>query len=337
MKKTIVAILSLVALASCSSDVTVNTPAPAPIAFENSFVEVKTRAAEDPSITTETIDAFDVWGYMDDPNGLMFDGVRVTKGGDGSWTYENLQYWTPDHNYFFFAVAPVDNENIVINKDLNINGLGTIDFTNEDGTVDLLYASKSESTYNEDVIANGHETVKLQFAHLLSKIKFTFTNGFPEGSSSLKIQNITISEAPSVGTVTLNAAERTWKISDNKATLAFGDVNGGEALKPSDSGECDFERLTIPADANVRYKIEFDAILYYGENEALNSHKTIYLEDQAFVMGKNYNINATISAENIADEALQPIIFEVVAVEDWVNGENTGKIDYNNDGEGVNP
>ena len=322
MRKSIVAILSLVTLASCSSDITVKAPAPAPIAFENSFVEVKTRAAEDPSITTKTIDAFDVWGYMDDPSGLMFDGTRVTKGNDGKWTYEDLQYWAPDHNYVFFAVAPVDNKDIVINNDMNVDGLGTINFTNKDGSVDLLYASKSESTYNEDVVANGHETVKLQFAHLLSKIKFTFTNGFPEGSSSLKIKNITISEAPSEGTVTLNTAERTWKISNCNATLAFGDINGGKALKPADFSECDFERLTIPADANVRYKIEFDAILYYGDNGAMNSHKTIYLEDQAFVMGKNYNINATITARNITDEALQPIIFEVVAVEDWVDEEH---------------
>ena len=338
MRKSIIAILSLVAMVACTNDVTVKTQAPAAITFEDSFVEVKTRAAVDPSITTATIDAFDVWGFMDDPKGLMFDQQRVTKGEAG-WTYNPLQYWTQDHNYFFYAVAPVDNADIVVNKDLNIEGLGTIDFTNTDGSVDLLYAEKQESTFNEDVNADGHETVKLTFAHLLSKVKFTFTNGFPEGTSSLKIENIKISQAPSKGTVTLNddTAGRTWKVTDSNATLDFGHVNGGVALLPNESAECDNERLTIPADANVRYQIDFTATLYYGENVALTSNKTVYLEDQAFVIGKNYNITATIDNTNIAEDALTPIIFDVVEVEDWELGEHNGKIDFENDGTQVNP
>lgn len=338
MRKSIIAILSLVAMVACTNDVTVKTQAPAAITFEDSFVEVKTRAAVDPSITTATIDAFDVWGFMDDPKGLMFDQQRVTKGEAG-WTYNPLQYWTQDHNYYFYAVAPVDNADIVVNKDLNIEGLGTIDFTNTNGSVDLLYAEKQESTYNEDVNADGHETVKLTFAHLLSKVKFTFTNGFPEGTSSLKIENIKISQAPSKGTVTLNddTAGRTWKVTDSNATLDFGHVNGGVALLPNESAECDNERLTIPADANVRYQIDFTATLYYGENVALTSEKTVYLEDQAFVIGKNYNITATIDNTNIAEDALTPIIFEVVEVEDWELGEHNGKIDFENDGTQVNP
>ena len=338
MRKSIIAILSLVAMVACTNDVTVKTQAPAAITFEDSFVEVKTRAAVDPSITTATIDAFDVWGFMDDPKGLMFDAQRVTKGEAG-WTYNPLQYWTQDHNYYFYAVAPVDNADIVVNKDLNIEGLGTIDFTNTNGSVDLLYAEKQESTYNEDVNADGHETVKLTFAHLLSKVKFTFTNGFPEGTSSLKIENIKISQAPSKGTVTLNddTAGRTWKVTDSNATLDFGHVNGGVALLPNESAECDNERLTIPADANVRYQIDFTATLYYGENVALTSEKTVYLEDQAFVIGKNYNITATIDNTNIAEDALTPIIFDVVEVEDWELGEHNGKIDFENDGTQVNP
>ena len=338
MRKSIIAILSLVGMVACTNDVTVKTQVPAPITFGDSFVEVKTRVAEDPSITTATIDAFDVWGFMDDPNGLMYDAQRVTKGEAG-WTYSPLQYWLQNHNYCFYAVAPVDNENIVVNKALNIEGLGTIDFTNTDGSVDLLYAEKQESTYNEDVNADGHETVKFTFAHLLSKVKFTFTNGFPEGTSSLKIENIKISKAPSKGTVTLNddTAGRTWKITDSNATLDFGHVNGGVALLPNESAECDNERLTIPADANVRYQIDFTATLYYGENVALTSNKTVYLEDQAFVIGKNYNIKVTIDDTNIAEEALSPIIFDVVEVEGWELGEHNGKIDFDNNGSQVNP
>jgi hypothetical protein len=338
MRKTIIAIMSLVAMVACTNDITVMEQAPSAISFENSFVENKTRAAVDPSITTATIDAFDVWGFMDDPNGLMFDAQRVTKGETG-WTYSPLQFWAEDHNYYFYAVAPVNNANIVVNKDLNIQGLGTIDFTNTDGTVDLLYAEKQESTYDENVATNGHESVKFTFAHLLSKIKFTFTNGFPEGTSSLKIEDLKISQAPSKGTVTLNDdnAGRTWAITENNATLNFGHVNGGAALVPNQSEESDVERLTIPADANVRYQIDFKVTLYTGSNVAMVSNKTVYLENQAFVIGKNYNITATIDQTNIADEALKPIEFDVVEVEDWIPGDYNGNLDYDENGNPIVP
>ncbi|MBO7265140.1 MAG: fimbrillin family protein [Alistipes sp.] len=338
MRKTIIAIMSLVAMVACTNDITVMEQAPSAISFENSFVENKTRAAVDPSITTATIDAFDVWGFMDDPNGLMFDAQRVTKGEAG-WTYSPLQFWAEDHNYYFYAVAPVDNANIVVNKDLNIQGLGTIDFTNTDGAVDLLYAEKQESTYDENVATNGHESVKFTFAHLLSKIKFTFTNGFPEGTSSLKIEDLKISQAPSKGTVTLNDdnAGRTWAITENNATLDFGHVNGGAALVPNQSEESDVERLTIPADANVRYQIDFKVTLYTGSNVAMVSNKTVYLENQAFVIGKNYNITATIDQTNIAEEALKPIEFDVVEVEEWIPGDYNGNLDYDENGNPIVP
>ena len=333
MRKTILAIMSLVAMVACTNDITVMEQAPSAISFENSFVENKTRAAVDPSITTATIAAFDVWGFMDDPNGLIFDAQRVTKGEAG-WAYSPLQFWAEDHNYYFYAVAPVDNDNIVVKKDLNSQGLGTIDFTNTDGAVDLLYAEKHESTYDKNVATNGHESVKFTFAHLLSKIKFTFTNGFPEGTSSLMIEDLKISQAPSKGIVTLNDdnAGRTWAITESNATLDFGHVNGGAALVPNQSEESDFERLTIPADANVRYQIDFKVTLYTGSNVAMVSNKTVYLENQAFVIGKNYNIKATIDQTNIAEEALEPIVFDVELVEDWIPGDYNGNLDYDDNG-----
>ena len=113
MKKAIFAALSLLAFASCTNDSVVNAPAAVAIEFGDSFVEIKTRAAIDPSITTATIDAFDVWGFMNAPTGVVFNGDRVSKGADG-WKYDNLQYWTPNNSYYFAAVAPVDDSNITV-------------------------------------------------------------------------------------------------------------------------------------------------------------------------------------------------------------------------------
>ena len=336
MKKLFLSMLALAGMVACNNDVIVDVPLSQVITFEDMFVENKTRAAVDPSFNNDTtpLKAFDVWGYMDETTGTVFDAERVEyDDAKSKWTYDPLQYWMTDreHNYYFYAVAPVDNTAITVNKELNGKGLGTIDFTNENGTVDLLYAEK-----HVPVVNGQTDVVKLQFAHLLSKVKFTFKNGFPEGGfNTLKVENITISEAPSKGTVILNADARSWEIKGNGATLNFGNVNTNEngdavALNPTETGESDFERLTIPAANNVRYKIDFHMTLYQGSEVGMESSKTLYLEGQAFEMGKNYNLVATITADNFAENALNPIEFDV-EVDEWVEGTFEGAFDEGND------
>jgi hypothetical protein len=62
------------------------------------------------------------------------------------------------------------------------------------------------------------------------------------------------------------------------------------------------------------------------------SNKTVYLENQAFVIGKNYNITATIDQTNIAEEALKPIMFDVEEVEGWIPGDYNGNLDFDDNG-----
>lgn len=301
------------------------------ITFEDSFVEAKTRA-KDPSITTGTIDAFDVWGFINQPSGLIFNQERVTKSEEGVWGYTNLQYWMPEKPYYFHAVAPVDDENIVVDtKEMKTDGLGTISFTNVDGTTDLIYASKHVSTVGVDVINNA-PSVELKFMHLLSKIKFTFTNGFPNENTSLEVTDIQITNAPAKGSVAVNKEREkfAWKLVQGETTvLDFG----GVALDALASDECAAERLTIPADATRNYEITFKLKLFYGNQLAGESTKELTLENQEFAIGKNYNIKATINSDNFYDKALKPIEF-TVEVEDWVPVDVDGNI---HDSESTNP
>lgn len=306
------------------------------ITFEDSFVEAKTRAAEDsdPSITTTTINAFDVWGFINQPSGIIFNPERVTKSEDG-WGYTNLQYWMPEKSYYFHAVAPVDNENIVVDTEyMNTDGLGTISFTNDGGTTDLIYASKHVPT-GSDVINNAPAPVELKFMHLLSKIKFTFTNGFPK-NTSLKVTDIKITNAPAKGSIAVNKEREdfAWELVQGETTvLDFDDVNGGDAFASGEPKDCAFERLTIPADATRNYTIKFTLELFYGDQSAGKNDKVVTLENQEFAIGKNYNITATINHENFYEEALKPIEF-TVEVEDWKEGDFNGII---HDGESTNP
>lgn len=315
MKKSFYSLLVLAALTACNKDVEVKKQAPSLITFDNSFVEIKTRAAEDPSITTGTIAAFDAWAYMDNTQAVILDAERVTRQEDNTWSYENLQYWTPNHTYYFGAIAPVDDENIVVDTSTaDEYGLGTVTFTNVDGTTDLIYANKVVTT-GEDVINNDPGKVHLQFAHQLAKVKFTFTNGFPNENTKVVVKDIKML-VPSKGIVTLSSREW-WVESTANVELSFGDVNGGAKIEITESGECDYERLTIPCDENRAYTITFTVELYHGtyDEPAYTTEKEITLVGQALKIGKNYNFKATINAENLN---LLPIEFDVVEVEEWV-------------------
>ena len=333
MKKLLFGVFAVLAMIACNRDEVVDVQQSSFITFADSFVEVKTRAAADPSTTTASISAFDVWGFIGQPSGTVFNKERVTKGENG-WSYQNLQYWTPEDKFYFHAVSPVDDSNIVVDtKEMNTEGLGNIAFTNVNGTTDLLYATLPIETGN--VFPYYDDKVTLKFMHLLSKIKFTFKNGFTNENTSLVVKNIKIVNAPAKGNIDVNKSrlDFVWNLTQGEFTeLAFGDVNGGNPMplysaEKVENGvfdpECAVERLTIPADNTRAYTIEFDLALYYGDQLGMESHKEICLEDQAFEIGKNYNLVATINAENFADEALKSIEFDVV-VEDWVEGEFTG-------------
>ena len=324
MKKLFTAILAISALVACNRDYVVESVNQSVITFDDSFVEIKTRAAEDPSTTTASIDKFDVWGYMKSEAGVVFEQERVSKT-DAGWTYANLQYWMPEQNYYFAAVSPVDDANIKINtEDRSFNaptGLGVIEFTNEkgtnenginvNGTTDLLYAEKSLST---DADATNEDKVHLQFAHMLSKVKFTFVNALP---NEIQIKNIKINNAPKSASIDMTADARAWANYDGVVELAFGDVEKGAMLAISgDKHESDYARLTLPVGGEYEYNITFDVYVYHGTEAGHIAHSTT-LTDAEFMIGKAYNLTAVISPENLG---LQPIEFTVDAVDEWDNG-----------------
>ena len=73
MKKILLSAFAIFAMMACNNEEPVRMQEQSLITFEDSFVEAKTRAAVDPSITTGTIDAFDVWGFITQPSGVVFD------------------------------------------------------------------------------------------------------------------------------------------------------------------------------------------------------------------------------------------------------------------------
>ena len=339
MKKAFVAILSLAALVACSQDSVVKTSDSTAISFDNMFVENKTRAAADPSTTTANIDEFAVWGFRNTADELVFNNERVYKA-EGAWTYDHLQYWMEGKDYFFGAVSPVDHKDVTVDtKDMSKDGLGTISFTNTDGSVDLIYAEKV--VYASEINPSAPEKVKLQFAHLLSRVKFSFKYNFPNELTTVAVKNIKINNSPANGSidVTEARADWSWNIPQNGATMLvdFGHVENGNEFAAMDTYyESDKYRLIIPTDATRNHDITFDIIVYNNHVEAQTYSISTTLKDKAFVQGKSYNIVTEITPDNIVDGGLKPIEFEVIEVEEWLD-ENEEPIYPEEPGQPVDP
>ncbi|MBQ8602745.1 MAG: fimbrillin family protein [Bacteroides sp.] len=347
MKKIFICALAAGMFTACSQDETINQQSPMQISFEGAFVENASRAATaaDPSTTTESIEGFDVWGYMDNQTGRIFgqgdDGEDVT-GKKGNFTYNNTQYWYAGHKFYFSALAPLNSANAVVTPPANgedVLGL-KVNFTNANGTEDLLYAKYTRDIATNADLAQNSGPVEFTFSHLLSKVKFSFKNAYTNPNIHFTVYDIQMT-APKKADINLNNADweanSTWTLDAAKETtnLVFGTtddiVQGGVQ-------ECANERLTIPATAEQAYTVTFKVNLYNGDvlvNTKPYNHD-ITLKGVAFEIGKAYDIYAELNADNIIDpddkdnpdSNSYPIVFDVQEVEVWDQASDAKGEDY---------
>ena len=194
---------AMMAFTSCTKDETLATAQNGAISFDVS-ADKATRRNVDPSITTDNITNFNVYGFMTQVDGLVFatTGEKVTGSNASGWTYTNTQYWTPN-TYYFAAIAPAENPKWTLTPatdDAKAKlGVGVIDFKNA-GTQDLLYwAGISDNTEGKAEDA----PVAINFNHLLSKVKFSFVNEFDNANAQIEVLDIQITNAYDEGSVDL--------------------------------------------------------------------------------------------------------------------------------------
>lgn len=329
MKKTILAVATLVAvgMTSCNNDEELLQGNEA-IGFSNVFVDNSTRSKSDPSYTNSNLfKDFAVYGFVE--NATLFNGNQVTGSGvNEKWTYEGTQYWIAGANYNFAAIAPKSNAGWTTASCTLVgnNVTTTLSFTNN-GTTDLLYS-------NPDAIkgkVSGNTAVPFTFRHLLSKVKFSFTNNYNASNATIRVRDIKINNAYSKGDVTLTSAATTWsnQSEDNKLVLSFGNAaevsaNSDEVIAYSTTVESYNELLLIPGaatpledDQNAGYKVTFIVDLLINDTFVKKYEHTAYVNHE-FVAGHSYDIVAEINAENIDPEKEQePIEFTVTTVNGW--------------------
>ncbi len=319
MKKIIFSMLALAALSSCVKEQTIETQQPNAIKFANTFVENATRT-NNPVTDTDNIEEIYVWGIVANETGIVFDDEKVWKSGS-QWTYGETQYWTPGNDYWFSAIAgDRSNDQIVIKTaadgGMSTEGLGTVTFTNASGVNDVLYAEYKTTTSNS--LNEVPDPVKFQFQHLLSKVQFTFKNGFQNNNNTVVVTGIEM-DVPAVGVIDLTQDELAWTGLQDELTLDMGTMNNEEHVTIGKSAVSDNVRFTIPAPATQTYAIRFHVALYMGDVLAYETDMTTAVTGVALEMGKAYNFTATID-QNSLD--LHKIEFNV-GVTEWEDAIDT--------------
>ena len=325
MKKIFVAMLALAAATACSNDelVSVNQEA---IGFDNAFINNSVRSVNDPSFKEGNMFTdFAVFGYVE--NAVLLDGVRVAQDvtnedlKNSTWKYEGTQYWIAGANYNFNAVAPKTNGGWT--KTAADATSTTLSFTNN-GTTDLLYALTTQQGK-----VSGNEVVDFDFRHVLSKVKFSFENGYNATNATIRVKDIVITNPHKTATVVLDASTAWSNLAvANDFTLSFGMATDNEASTDATENaevayafgatyESQNELFLIPSSESYAYNVTFIVELLVS-NTVVATYTHTATATFAPEAGKAYDIKTVINAENIDPEHEQePIEFSVNALPDW--------------------
>lgn len=206
-KSNIITFVLAVALlgSSCTSVITeVSTDETHAISFQTP--KTRTRAAIDDA--TDMTDGFSVWGWYrktDAGPHNVFDGVTV-KLDNGSWTYDETQYWIPGWTYDFYAVHPVFPADGPV---ASVASDGTISITNFDCSktgaeaIDLMTAQNIGITYKGDTPPSP---VDLKFSHELAKVNFVVKSE----NAVATITEFKVYGVDYIGTLSKKSTTATW-------------------------------------------------------------------------------------------------------------------------------
>lgn len=338
MKKIFFIGLAAVAvLASCSKDETIEVAGKQAISFD-SFVNLSTKGAAD-DLTSETFRSFQVWGLMekDGQTGTPFVGTEVKSADGNSWSYDTPVYWENGYKYSFVAVAPSNSEAWTLNAPETVGTWGSINFTNGEGTTDLIYDIDGFYATSPVELSENQcpGPISFTFNHLLSRVRFTFTNSMAD-NSTLNVTDVKVVNANNKAVATLGETA-TWALAgDNAVTeLAFGNVILDEEAVNFASGETkatDHKYMIPMMSEGQTYQLSFKITrVHSGVTDEYNH--IVNLPAVTWEAGSSYSFNATISAANVnPDTQLCPIVFNA-SVEDWGEFGDDIKIPDSEDGE----
>ena len=346
MKRVLLTIAAVAALASCSKDNIVERAPYAPIAFDNAFVNNSTRAI-DGTYNTDNLSEFQVYGTIttkDSKTANIFAGETVSKnitsGTGDTWKYDaaNTQYWIPGNTYNFVAIADgnADDEATLVSTG-NYGMPTAIELLDATMQHDVLYAEQKNITDTKGFPSS----VEFTFNHIMAKAKVTVKNTIETNSGySYKVSGITLNDTAKNGVYDI--ANGTWS---KASTPADYDPSFGNAVAtPTEAGaaadfigfnkslESNFERLIVPTfdgEDTTEIKITFTRDYYYssdgGTNNVLVRSETNTVSAKKKIeAGHAYNFVIKLGNPG------EPIKFTVESITDWDTDHNDDK-QYNDE------
>lgn len=282
MKRLVMCGVVALALAGCTQSEVLNISSDRAIGFD-AYTGKGTRAVND--ITgggsASEFNKFIVYGSYANSEGqktVVFNGVEVSYSSS-SWTYANEQYWQ-NGDYKFAAYSDGNGA---------LSGRPTASYTHDDGLQiqnyvvgekDLIFATIEKPRVDKSTYDGT--PVNLTFSHLLSKVKFTFTNTFAD-NLKVEVSGLQIDNSNTKG----NYSGTAWTaLSGNTTSITYDDK-----------------------DVNaVDYKPEECYVLPQSTN-GLTASFTVTVKDalNTIVMSKNFTGDATVS-------------LNVTNATEWLNG-----------------
>lgn len=340
MKKFSIVLLSAIALAACSRDEIVKSNESA-IDFDlTTDVSVKTVA-----LTTETIDAFQVWAYTQAPETdgrkAVMENITVSKDDNGAWTYSPKKFWPYDTKLDFYAITPTTLKGSGITPEHQLEvavsaGSAVVDFagaTNSDqlgegfnckNYPDIVYATAMDMT--KETLAGR---AMMNFRHAMSQLQFKIKNvSSKELELSFAPTSLTIEGLDSKGTYTLPMAAATtsdFDIEESHGTWVTSVVEGKENIPhrieviSEKVGSMTTQLITDAEDIHTvipqkkdEIKINISVAIYQGEFYITTVTKQIPLEID-WKEGHRYTYTLSASELIIPDDPNDPyeITFEV--------------------------
>lgn len=313
--------MAAAALSSCTNEDVVDVAQNRAIRFDT-FVNNNTRAVTE--VTTENLSSYYLFGKYGDATGNY--NVLVFNNEPNS----AVAYWTANKHYAFGAYAN-GNGNRIDNATFDANA-GKLTFPNytPDDEKDLVAATARAET---DADVTNEDAVSLQFAHMLSQVKFTFKTKVAD-SYIIKISNLQFNAVKTADGSYTKATELTGTIdwTENTSTGNYVYEEMSDIADKNKNYTDSDVKLVIPQDNTDKISVTFTATLSGpGIDGEKNKEFTANLGYEAGLIsdtkaniwtpGYCYNYTATINADNIESD-LKEIEFETEVTE-WKDANDT--------------
>lgn len=294
MKRLVMCGVVALALAGCTQSEVLNISSDRAIGFD-AYTGKGTRTVND--ITgggsATGFNKFIVYGsysISEDQETVVFNGVEVSyttsSSGTSSWTYANEQYWqNGDYKFVAYsdgnsAFSEIDGPTASYTHD---GGLQIQNYVV--GEKDLIFATVEKPDVDKSTYDGT--PVNLTFSHLLSKVKFTFTETFAD-NLTVEVSNLKIVNSKTKGTYKYDADAYAYKWEIGKDTKEI--------------------TYKTPVVVSTSYRPEECYVLPQSTN-GLTASFTVTVKDalNTIVMSKNFTGDAAVS-------------LNVTNATEWLNG-----------------